>query len=73
MTDIKKIADEADIIVNGYAFTIVGDKIKVLNLNIPENAVIFSKDGNVIETNMKDIELSIVKNYLEQNRSLMEI
>ena len=73
MTDIKKIADEADLIVNGYAFTLDGDKIKVLNLNLPESAAILSKDGKEIETNMNDIELSIVKGYLEQNRSLMEI
>ena len=73
MTDIKKIADEADLIVNGYAFTILDNKIKVLNLNFPDNAVILSKDGNVLETNMQDIEISIVKNYLEQNRSLMEL
>lgn len=33
MPDIKTIADEADIIVNGYAFTRKEDGIHVLNLN----------------------------------------
>lgn len=33
MNDIKKIADEADLIVNGYAFTKKQDAIYALNLN----------------------------------------
>ena len=36
MPDIKTIADMADIIVNGYAFTRKEDGIHVLNLNNPE-------------------------------------
>lgn len=33
MPDIKNIADKADFIVNGYAFTREGDNIRVLNFN----------------------------------------
>ena len=36
MPDIKNIADGADIIVNGYAFTREDDGIHVLNLNSPD-------------------------------------
>ena len=36
MPDIKTIADRADVIVGGYAFTREGDRIHVLNLNNPE-------------------------------------
>ena len=32
MPDIKTIADKADVIVNGYAFTREDDRIRVLNL-----------------------------------------
>lgn len=32
MPDLKTIADKADFIVNGYAFTHVDDRIQVLNL-----------------------------------------
>ena len=72
MPDIKTIADEADIIVNGYAFTRKEDDIHVLNLNSPDKAVVFSADGEVLETTMDDIELSIASSYLQQNLKYME-
>lgn len=72
MPDIKTIADKADIIVNGYAFTKEDDCIRVLNLNNPSKAVVFGIDGEVLETTMDDIELSIASRYLQQNRKFME-
>ena len=67
MPDIKSIADGADIIVNGYAFTRKDNCIHVLNLNCPDKAVVFSLDGEVLETTMDDIELSIASRYLKLN------
>ena len=72
MPDIKTIADKADIIINGYAFTRDGERIHVLNLNSPDKAVVFNADGEVLETTMDDIELSIASRYLQQNRKYME-
>ena len=72
MPDIKSIADKSDIIVNGYAFTQKDGKIHVLNLNSPDKAVVFSSDGEVMETTMDDIEISIASRYLQQNRKYME-
>ncbi len=72
MPDIKTIADKADIIVNGYAFTRNDKRIQVLNLNRPDKAVVFSIDGEVLETTMDDIELSIASRYLQQNMKYME-
>ena len=72
MPDIKSIADKADIIVNGYAFTREDDRIRVLNLNNPSKAVVFGIDGEVLETSMDDIELSFASRYLQQNRKFME-
>ena len=72
MPDIKNIADGADIIVNGYAFTRKDDCVHVLNLNSPDKAVVFSLDGEVLETTMDDIELSIASRYLKQNLKFME-
>ena len=43
MTDLKKVADEADMIVNGYAFTQNEEGCRVLNLNRPDKATVFSK------------------------------
>ena len=57
MPDIKTIADEADVIINGYAFTRKVDGIHVLNLNRPDKAVVFIADGQVLETTMVDIEI----------------
>lgn len=72
MPDIKTIADKADIIINGYAFTRENDQIRVLNLNSPDRAVVFSQEGEVLETTMDDIELSIANRYLKQNMKYME-
>jgi len=72
MPDIKTIADKADIIVNGYAFACAKDRIHVLNLNNINKAVVFSSEGQVLETTMDDIELSIVSRYLKQNQKYME-
>lgn len=67
MPDIKTIADNADVIINGYAFTRKDNSIHVLNLNNPDKAVVFNSDGEVLETTMDDIELSITSRYLKQN------
>ena len=72
MLDIKTIADKADVIVNGYAFTKEDDFIRVLNLNCPSKAVVFNSNGEVLETTMDDIELSIASRYLQQNLKYME-
>lgn len=69
--NVKKIADNADMIINGYAFTKDINKIKVLNLNcINHAAVIFN--GIIIESNMDDIENQIVIDYYNSNKQFME-
>ena len=73
MPDIKIIADKADIIVNGYAFTREDDGVHVLNLNSPDKAVVFNSDGEVLETTMDDIELSIVNRYSKIEASSMTV
>lgn len=70
--ELIKIADEADIIVNGYAFKRKDEYISVLNLNRPDRAAVLNWNGEVLETSMDDIELSIVQNYLQKNRRYLE-
>ena len=53
MVDVKQVADAADMIVNGYAFTRCAEGFRVLNLNRPDRAVVFSSDGKVLETSME--------------------
>ena len=72
MADINQVADAADMIVNGYAFTRCPEGYRVLNLNRPERAVVFSKNGDVLETSMDDIEVRIAGDYLEKNRRFVE-
>ena len=72
MTDIIKVADHADMIINGYAFTKNMGKIRVLNLNNPNKAIILDNQGTVWETSMDDIEIQIVKEYFEKNKEFLE-
>ena len=69
--DIKDIADKADMIINGYAFTRDGEYIRILNLeHVNHAAVIFNT--RIIETNMDDIEARIVLDYYSNNKQFME-
>lgn len=72
MRNIIEIADAADMIVNGYAFTKDGENIRVLNLNNPKKAAYLNKNGDVLETSMDDIELDIVSEYYQKNSECME-
>lgn len=72
MLDIHKIADEAEVIIDGYAFTPCDNKIRVLNLNAPDKAAVYGRDGSVLETTMDDIELYIVGKHLQVARKYME-
>lgn len=72
MDKIKEIADKADMIVNGYAFTRENDQIRILNLNNLDKALVISEDGKVLETTMDDIEIHIVLDYWNSDREFME-
>ena len=72
MDKIKEIADRADMIVNGYAFTRENGQIRILNLNNTEKALVISEEGKVLETTMDDIEIRIALDYWEDDREFME-
>ena len=72
MVNVQQVADAADMIVNGYAFSRCPVGFRVLNLNRPDRAVVFSPAAEVLETSMDDIEIQIVRGYLEKNRALLE-
>ena len=73
MDKIKEIADKADMIVNGYAFTRENDQIRILNLNNLDKALVISADGKVLETTMDDIEIRIVLDYWNSDREFIRI
>lgn len=72
MDKIKEIADKADMIVSGYAFTRENNQIRILNLNNLEKALVISEDGKVLETTMDDIEIRIVLDYWNSDYEFME-
>ena len=71
MDKIRGIADRADMIVNGYAFTRENGQIRVLNLNNLDKALVLSDDGRVLQTTMDDIEIRIVLYYWDNDRKFM--
>ena len=72
MVDVKQVADAADMIVNGYAFTRENDQIRILNLNNLDKALVISEDGKVLETTMDDIEIRIVLDYWNSDCEFLE-
>lgn len=72
MSEIEKVAQNADFIVNGYSFICQGGKVRVLNLNDTTRATVLNLNGEVLETSMDDIEISIVQAYWEKNREFAE-
>ncbi|MBQ6505619.1 MAG: hypothetical protein IJI57_17060 [Flexilinea sp.] len=72
-TDIITIADKANIIVNGYAFTERENGfISILNLYHPDCAMVVNKAGEIIETNMDPIEQQIVLDLCKKNLQFLE-
>lgn len=60
-------------IVNGYAFRRMGDGVCVRNLEGAEcHTTLLTKDGEVLETDMYDIELKIARGYYLKNRRYLE-
>lgn len=72
MCNVIEVADTAELIVNGYAFTKDGNNIRVLNLNRPDRAAFINIVGEVLETSMDDIELDIILDYYNRNKKYME-
>lgn len=71
MIDMRKIADNANMIVNGYAFTIIPAGVQAVNL-AHNTACVFGADDSVIESSMDDIEMEIVTDYYHRNKVFLE-
>ena len=68
--EAAKIADEAELIVNGYAFSKLGANIRAVNLRTGKAAV-FAPGGVAIETNMDDVDVALAARYLDENIRFM--
>lgn len=71
MVDIEKLADAADVIVQGYAFINRAEGVSVVNLHKPDHAAYFYND-ELIETTMDDIEAYKVSKLYHDNVKYME-
>jgi len=73
VNEIKRIQENADMIVSGYAFHKKDNSsIQVIQVEPPFHALVLSTDGEVLETTMNDIELDIAKTYWAKNKKHME-
>lgn len=70
---IRKIADAADMIIRGYAFTKKGDFITVFNTNDGESSMVMMPDGTMIETNMDEMEQMLVRSIWDRDSKYMEV
>ena len=71
--ELEKIAENAKVIVNGYAFSKREDGfISILNLDHPDCAIVINNDFEIIETNMDEIEQGIVLELAKKNLQFLE-
>ena len=62
--EIKIVAENAMMIVCGYAFSQTEEGfIRVVYLHSPYHALVMTSEGEVTDTNMNDIEISIASKY----------
>ena len=72
MVDVQAIADAADVIVRGYAVSRCEEGIRVFNLNDAYGAAVFTADGQLVETNMDAIGMSIAEGIVKSSLNYME-
>ena len=72
-TMVREIADKADMIIRGYAFTRDGDLIRVFNLNDRESSMVITPEGVLVETNMDEIEQALVLDIWSKDSKYMEV
>lgn len=69
--NVQEIADQADMIVAGYAFKVLDDYIEITDLNnLAKTAVI--QNDELVESVMSDEEDDIVMKYYNRNKDLLK-
>ena len=72
MTDMVTMANEAEVIICGYAVSKFGFGFRVINLHDLNSCSVFGEDASLIETNMNDVELSVAREYFRKALKYME-
>lgn len=68
---VQEIADQADMIVAGYAFKVLKDHIEITDLNNLSNTAVIQND-ELVESVMSDEEDAIVMKYYNRNKDLLK-
>ncbi len=69
----KEIADAADFIVGGFAFTKKGENIQIVNLNKKEpHVLVINPAGKMLESSMDPIEQAIAFDIWEKDSEFLE-
>ncbi len=70
---IREIADKADMIIKGYAFTRNDEGlIQVIYLGDSASSMIITADGERVATNMDEIEQALVLDIWKKDSKYME-
>lgn len=71
--EINAIVEQTQMIVCGYAFSQTDEGfVRVVNLHAPHHALVMTQDGEPLEKDMDDIEISIVSRYWCRNKKTLE-
>ena len=69
--NVQEIADQADMIVAGYAYKVQDNYIEITDLNnITKTAII--QNDELVESVMSDEEDNIVMKYYNRNKDLLK-
>lgn len=68
---VQEIADQADMIVAGYAFKVLKDHIEITDLNNLSKTAVIQND-ELVESVMSDEEDAIVMKYYNRNKELLK-
>lgn len=68
---VQEIADQADMIVAGYAFKVLEGYIEITDLNNISNTAVIQND-ELVESVMTDEEDAIVMKYYNRNKDLLK-
>ena len=63
----RAIAENSDLVLNGYAVTLDAGNFRVVNLKTGKAAYIMAS-GELSETNMDDVESAIAMRIVSENR-----
>lgn len=71
--EINKIIESSSMIVCGYAFMWMEDgNIRIIGLNNSNHGLVMRPNGEILETNMDDVEVEIVMEYWTRNQKYMK-